>query len=287
MTDATATSSRSRRAIARARALRRAAPGSTRATFAMVRVAAAQTGLKGPITASEQTDDFAPDAAGPLAARAIERAPDLRRRQRPDADPPAARHRALRSEPAGLRRAPRRRLRIARRHAARHPRGLPLPEGGRQKAGGGGRSRRQERRAGRRQPAACSPAARIASARSRSASSSIRTSRSRCRSPASATSTSTCSARARSSAGSSAAATDSWPFPRRRCGGTRWQLAGRAFGIASSYNDRAFEQGREQYTLDIRQRPAQAAVWVLRPLSRAERAALEYDWDYTKFGAAR
>ena len=24
--------------------------------------------------------------------------------------------------------------------------------------------------------------------------------------------------------------------------GTRWQLAGRAFGIASSYNDRAFEQ---------------------------------------------
>ena len=30
----------------------------------MARVAAAQTGLKGPITASEQTDDFAADAAG-------------------------------------------------------------------------------------------------------------------------------------------------------------------------------------------------------------------------------
>jgi hypothetical protein len=67
--------------------------------------------------------------------------------------------------------------------------------------------------------------------------------------------------------------------------GTRWQLAGRAFGIASSYNDRAFERGLEQYTLDIRQRPAQAAVWLLRPLSARTAVRLEYDWDYTKFGA--
>jgi hypothetical protein len=68
--------------------------------------------------------------------------------------------------------------------------------------------------------------------------------------------------------------------------GTRWQLAGRAFGIASSYNDRAFERGREQYTLDIRQRPAEAAVWLLRPLTARSALRLEYDWDYTKFGAA-
>jgi hypothetical protein len=68
--------------------------------------------------------------------------------------------------------------------------------------------------------------------------------------------------------------------------GTRWQIAGRAFGIATSYNDRAFESGREQYTLDIRQRPAQAAVWVLRPLTARSALRLEYDWDYTKFGAA-
>jgi hypothetical protein len=67
--------------------------------------------------------------------------------------------------------------------------------------------------------------------------------------------------------------------------GTRWQLAGRAFGIASSYNDRAFERGREQYTLDIRQRPAQAAVWLLRPISARSALRLEYDWDYTRFGA--
>jgi hypothetical protein len=66
--------------------------------------------------------------------------------------------------------------------------------------------------------------------------------------------------------------------------GTRWQLAGRAFGIASSYNDRAFEQGRELYTLDIRQRPASVAVRVLRPLTARSALRLEYDWDYTKFG---
>ncbi len=68
--------------------------------------------------------------------------------------------------------------------------------------------------------------------------------------------------------------------------GTRWQVAGRAFGIATSYNDRAFEGGREQYSLDIRQRPAQAAVWVLRPLTPRSALRLEYDWDYTKFDAA-
>ena len=66
--------------------------------------------------------------------------------------------------------------------------------------------------------------------------------------------------------------------------GTRWQLAGRAFGIASSYNDRAFEAGREQYPLDIRQRPAQAAVWLLRPLSARTALRLEYGWDYNAFG---
>jgi hypothetical protein len=65
--------------------------------------------------------------------------------------------------------------------------------------------------------------------------------------------------------------------------GTRWQIAGRAFGIASFYNDRAFEQGREQYELDIRQRPAQVAVWLLRPLSARTALRIEYDWDYTRF----
>ena len=49
--------------------------------------------------------------------------------------------------------------------------------------------------------------------------------------------------------------------------GSRWQLAARAFGIASSYNDRDFEAGREQYDRNVRQRPAFASVWLLRPLT--------------------
>ena len=66
--------------------------------------------------------------------------------------------------------------------------------------------------------------------------------------------------------------------------GSRWQLAGRAFGLATSYNDRAFVNGREQYERDIRQRPAQAAVWLLRPLGPRVSMRFEYDWDYNRFG---
>lgn len=68
--------------------------------------------------------------------------------------------------------------------------------------------------------------------------------------------------------------------------GTRWQLAGRAFGIASSYNDRAFEDGREQYERNISQRPAHASVWLLRPLTPAISVRAGYDLDYTRFRGA-
>ena len=67
--------------------------------------------------------------------------------------------------------------------------------------------------------------------------------------------------------------------------GTRWQLGARAFGIASSYNDRAFIQGREVYSQDIRQRPAQASFWVLRPITPRISVRAGYQWDYTKYGA--
>jgi hypothetical protein len=66
-------------------------------------------------------------------------------------------------------------------------------------------------------------------------------------------------------------------------GGTRWQLAGRAFGIASWYNDRAFVQGRERYEWNISQRPAHAAAWVLRPLSSRLTMRAGYELDYTGF----
>jgi hypothetical protein len=66
---------------------------------------------------------------------------------------------------------------------------------------------------------------------------------------------------------------------------SRWQLAGRAFGIASSYNDRAFVNGREQYDEDIRQRPAQASVWLLRSLTPEISVRAGYDLDYTHLAA--
>lgn len=69
-------------------------------------------------------------------------------------------------------------------------------------------------------------------------------------------------------------------------GGRRWQLAGRAFGIASSYNDRAFVNGREQYAENIRQRPAHASVWLLKPLTPQISLRLGYDLDYTHFAPA-
>ncbi len=65
--------------------------------------------------------------------------------------------------------------------------------------------------------------------------------------------------------------------------GSRWQLAARAFGIASSYNDRDFEAGREQYDRNVRQRPAFASVWLLRPLTPRLSFRAGYDLDYTHF----
>ena len=69
-------------------------------------------------------------------------------------------------------------------------------------------------------------------------------------------------------------------------GGSRWQLAGRAFAIASSYNDRAFVNGREQYEWNISQRPAHASAWVLRPLSSRFSLRAGYELDYTGFDRA-
>jgi hypothetical protein len=69
-------------------------------------------------------------------------------------------------------------------------------------------------------------------------------------------------------------------------GGTRWQLAGRAFGIATSYNDRAFEGGREIYERNISQRPAHASLWTVRPLSPRVNVRAGYELDYTQFSAS-
>jgi hypothetical protein len=68
--------------------------------------------------------------------------------------------------------------------------------------------------------------------------------------------------------------------------GTRWQLAGRAFGIATSYNDRSFSEGRELYAEGIRQRPAFVSAWLLRPLTPRITFRAGYELDYTRLRRA-
>ena len=64
--------------------------------------------------------------------------------------------------------------------------------------------------------------------------------------------------------------------------GTRWQLGGRAFAIASSYNDRSFSGGREVYEENLRQRPAHVSTWLLRPLDARTSVRVGYALDYTR-----
>ena len=68
--------------------------------------------------------------------------------------------------------------------------------------------------------------------------------------------------------------------------GSRWQVAGRAFAIASSFNDRSFDGGIEQYDENIRQRPAQASIAVLRPLTPRVTLKVAYELDYTDYARA-
>ena len=154
---------RLRAARPRARRCSRAAPGLPRTASAMVQVAAAQTGLRGPIVASEQIDEFREAQQGVwLLARS-----DVRQIYEGAAHRTPI-HRVLvdatpRGQPAGLRRRagrpPTRRTRVMLRDT---PEGYPLP-------------RSRERRRSRTPAAPPEPAGRAgargrrASARSRSA----------------------------------------------------------------------------------------------------------------------
>jgi hypothetical protein len=75
-------------------------------------------------------------------------------------------------------------------------------------------------------------------------------------------------------------------FSTPSVGGSRWQLAGRAFGIATSYNDRSFRDGAEIYDENLRQRPAHVSAWLLRPLTPRLSLRLGYELDYTRLQAA-
>lgn len=68
--------------------------------------------------------------------------------------------------------------------------------------------------------------------------------------------------------------------------GSRWQLAGRAFGIATSFNDRAFVNGKEQYDRNIEQRPLHGSIWVMRPLTPRVSIRAGYELDLVHYSAS-
>jgi len=246
-------------------------------TFAMARVAAVQTGLRGPILASEQTDTYAPDAAGRwLLARSdirqtyegpgirtpIHRLLLLDRHDVNAADFLSRRAAAYASPDVMLRDTPEGFRYLKREAVSRQP-----PAGGEPGDAGG------------RQLAA--PVTHI-------------------RTIAAGVIVDPNISTPLPFAGLSYVDFDLWhtgtqfsgffggsygqvAFSAPSLGGSRWQLAGRAFAIATSYNDRAFVDGTEIYARDIRQRPAQASVWLLRPLAARAAVRLEYDWDYNRF----
>jgi hypothetical protein len=261
-------------------------------TFAMARVAAAQTGLKGSIVASEQTDTFAPDDAGRwLLVRSdirqtyegaavrtpIHRLLVIDRREVNPPDFAARRTAAYASTDVILRDTPNG-FRYLRREAPPKPRsGEGGEAGSRPPAAGSGELGALRTIAG--------PVTRIRTfAAGVIVDPNITT-------PLPFAGLSyvdfdlfrTGTQFSGFFGGSYAQAAFSAPSVR----GTRWQLAGRAFAIATSYNDRAFEDGREIYTRGIRQRPAQVAIWTLRPIGTRASLRFEYDWDYNRFARAR
>jgi hypothetical protein len=72
----------------------------------------------------------------------------------------------------------------------------------------------------------------------------------------------------------------SWSAPSLR--GSRWRLD--VAGVASlvEYNDRVFRLGREQYAENLRQRPARLALDLSHPLGARWRARAGYELEYTR-----
>jgi hypothetical protein len=67
-------------------------------------------------------------------------------------------------------------------------------------------------------------------------------------------------------------------------GGSRWQLAASGFAMLARYNDRAFHAGREHYEENLAQRPARVSVGILRPLDPRTAWRAEYVFDYVALG---
>ncbi|HSL21430.1 MAG TPA: hypothetical protein VK886_07840 [Vicinamibacterales bacterium] len=69
-------------------------------------------------------------------------------------------------------------------------------------------------------------------------------------------------------------------------GGTRWQLSGSGFAMLARYNDRSFRAGRERYDENLRQRPAHFTAGLVRALTSRTAARAEYVFDYVALDRA-
>ncbi len=72
----------------------------------------------------------------------------------------------------------------------------------------------------------------------------------------------------------------SWSLPS--AGGSRWQLQGSAFATFAEYNDRAFRDGRERHEENLRQRRARVILAGVRPLSPRSRLRVGYELAHTR-----
>lgn len=62
--------------------------------------------------------------------------------------------------------------------------------------------------------------------------------------------------------------------------GSRWQLSASGFAMLARYNDRAFRAGREHYEENLSQRPAHVTAGVFRTLDARTAGRVEYVFDY-------
>jgi hypothetical protein len=62
--------------------------------------------------------------------------------------------------------------------------------------------------------------------------------------------------------------------------GSRWQLTGSGFGILVHYNDRSFRAGSERYEENVEQRPASLRFGTVRPITARTTARVEYLFEH-------
>jgi hypothetical protein len=67
--------------------------------------------------------------------------------------------------------------------------------------------------------------------------------------------------------------------------GGRWQIGARAFATLAEYNDRWFEQGRERYERNLRQRPARLAAGARVAIGARSGLRADYTLEYTRLRA--